>query len=54
MNIYEETTEEKFYYDSYTGTYWVHDEEWSEPREFTENELENELGHELFHELSHE
>ena len=31
--------EEKFYYDSFTGTYFLHDEEWEEPREFTEDEL---------------
>ena len=38
--IYEENTiEEKFWYDSYTGTYWLHDEEWEEPTEFTEDEL---------------
>lgn len=38
--IYEDNTiEEKFYYDNYTGTYWLHDEEWAEPMEFTESEL---------------
>tara|TARA_Y100000592_G_C5265665_1_gene219413 strand:+ start:198 stop:371 length:174 start_codon:yes stop_codon:yes gene_type:complete len=38
--IYEdETIEEKFWYDSYTGTYWLADEEWAEPMEFTEDEL---------------
>lgn len=31
--------EEKFYYDSFTGTYFLHDEEWEEPMEFTEDEL---------------
>lgn len=31
--------EQKFYYDSFTGTYFLHDEEWEEPREFTEDEL---------------
>ena len=29
----------KFYYDSFTGTYFLHDEEWEEPMEFTEDEL---------------
>ena len=42
MNIYEETIDEKFWYDSYTGTYWLADEEWEEPREFTEDELASE------------
>lgn len=38
--IYEDNTiEEKFWYDSFTGTYWLQDEEWSEPMEFTEDEL---------------
>ena len=38
--IYEDNSvEEKFYYDNYTGTYWLHDEEWTEPMEFTEEEL---------------
>jgi hypothetical protein len=27
------------YYDTYTGTYFLHDEEWEEPMEFTEDEL---------------
>ena len=39
FNSTEDTTEEKFWYDSYTGTYWLSDEEWEEPREFTEDEL---------------
>jgi hypothetical protein len=34
--------EEKFYYDSFTGTYFLHDEEWEEPMEFTEQEAINE------------
>ena len=34
--------EEKLYYDSFTGTYFLHDEEWGEPREFTEQEAINE------------
>ena len=38
--IYEDNSvEEKFYYDTYTGTYFLHDEEWEEPMEFTEDEL---------------
>ena len=37
--MHENITEEKFWYDSYTGTYWLADEEWEEPREFTEDEL---------------
>ena len=38
--IYEDDTiEEKFWYDSFTGTYWLQDEEWAEPMEFTEDEL---------------
>mgnify|MGYP003127951530 FL=1 len=38
--IYEDDTiEEKFYYDNFTGTYFLHDEEWEEPMEFTEDEL---------------
>ena len=38
--IYEDDTiEEKFYYDSFTGTYFLQDEEWEEPMEFTEDEL---------------
>lgn len=39
FNNSEDTTEEKFYYDNFTGTYFLHDEEWEEPREFTEDEL---------------
>ena len=35
----DNSTEEKFWYDSYTGTYWLSDEEWEEPMEFTEDEL---------------
>ena len=39
-HIYEDgTIEEKFYYDNFTGTYFLHDEEWEEPMEFTEDEL---------------
>ena len=42
-HIYEDKTiEEKFYYDNFTGTYFLHDEEWEEPMEFTEDELEQE------------
>ena len=37
--IGEDAVEEKFYYDSFTGTYFLHDEEWEEPMEFTEDEL---------------
>lgn len=41
--IYEDNTiEEKFWYDSFTGTYWLKDEEWAEPMEFTEDELVDE------------
>mgnify|MGYP001236933247 CR=1 FL=1 len=41
--IYEDDTiEEKFWYDSFTGTYWLQDEEWAEPMEFTEDELVDE------------
>lgn len=41
--IYEDKTiEEKFYYDNFTGTYFLRDEEWEEPMEFTEDELEQE------------
>ena len=41
--IYEDNAiEEKFYYDNFTGTYFLHDEEWEEPMEFTEDELEQE------------
>ena len=42
MNIHEETVEEKFWYDSYTGDHWLADEEWEELREFTEDELASE------------
>lgn len=38
-HIYEDETETKFYYDNFTGTYFLHDEEWEEPMEFTEDEL---------------
>jgi hypothetical protein len=38
-HIYEDETEKKFYYDNFTGTYFLHDEEWAEPMEFTEDEL---------------
>ena len=38
--IYEDDSiEEKFYYDNFTCTYFLHDEEWEEPMEFTEDEL---------------
>ena len=36
---YIEENMKKLEYDSFTGTYWLQDEEWSEPREFTEDEL---------------
>ena len=39
MSFDFDSVEEKFYYDSFTGTYFLHDEEWEEPREFTEDEL---------------
>ena len=29
----------KLEYDCFTGTYWLQDEEWEEPREFTADEL---------------
>ncbi len=38
-HIYEDETETKFYYDNFTGTYFLHDEEWEEPMEFTRDEL---------------
>ena len=41
-HIYEDETEKKFYYDNFTGTYFLHDEEWEEPMEFTEDELAEE------------
>ena len=42
-HIYEDSTiAEKVYYDNFTGTYFLHDEEWEEPMEFTEDELINE------------
>jgi len=42
-HIYEDDTiEEKFYFDNFTGTYFLHDEEWAEPMEFTKDELEQE------------
>ena len=39
MNDYIENNTDKLQYDSFTGTYWLHDEEWEEPRECTEDEL---------------
>ena len=39
MNDYMEENYNKLEYNSYTGTYWLHDEEWEEPMEFTEDEL---------------
>lgn len=39
MNDYMEENNNKLEYDSFSGTYWLHDEEWSEPQEFTEDEL---------------
>jgi len=42
-HIYEDSAfADKFYYDTFTGTYFLHDEEWEEPMEFTEDELINE------------
>ena len=39
-HIYEDSTiADKFYYDSSTETYSLHNEEWEEPMEFTEDEL---------------
>ena len=37
-----EENNNKLQYDSFTGTYFLHDEEWEEPMEFTEEELEQE------------
>ena len=42
MNDYMEENYNKLEYDSFSGTYWLYDEEWSEPQEFTEDELINE------------
>lgn len=42
MNDYIEDNINKLEYDCFTGTYWLQDEEWEEPREFTEDELINE------------
>ena len=39
---YIEENMNKLQYDSFTGTYWLQDEEWEEPREFTAEELINE------------
>jgi hypothetical protein len=39
MNDYIEENNNKLQYDSFTGTYFLHDEEWEEPMEFTEDEL---------------
>lgn len=40
--IYEDDTiEEKFYYDNFTGTYFLHDDKGGEPIEFTEQEAIN-------------
>jgi hypothetical protein len=42
MNDCIEENNNKLQYDSFTGTYFLHDEEWEEPMEFTEDELINE------------
>ena len=42
MNDYMEQNNNKLQYDSFTGTYFLHDEEWEEPMEFTEDELAQE------------
>ena len=42
VNDYMEQNNNKLQYDSFTGTYFLHDEEWEEPMEFTECELEKE------------
>ena len=42
MNDYMEENYNKLEYSSYTQSFWLHDEEWEEPREFTEEELINE------------
>ena len=42
MNDYIEENNNKLQYDSFTGTYFLNDEEWEEPMEFTECELEKE------------
>lgn len=39
---YMKANESRLSYDSFTGTYWLQDEEWEEPIEFTEDELINE------------
>ena len=39
MNDYIEDNINKLEYDCFTGTYWLQDEEWEEPREFTADEL---------------
>ena len=36
---YIEDNLNKLQYDCFTGTYWLQDEEWAEPREFTSDEL---------------
>ena len=42
MKDYIEENNNKLQYDSFTGNYFLHDEEWEEPMEFTEEELEQE------------
>ena len=42
IDDYIEENLNKLDYDSFTGTYWLQDEEWEEPIEFTEDELINE------------
>lgn len=42
VNDYMEQNNNKLQYDSFTGTYFLHDEEWEEPMEFIECELEKE------------
>jgi hypothetical protein len=39
---YMEANASRLSYDNFTGTYWLQDEEWEEPIEFTEDELINE------------
>ena len=36
---YIEDNLNKLQYDCFTGTYWLQDEEWAEPREFTSEEV---------------
>jgi hypothetical protein len=42
IDDYIEENLNKLEYDSFSGTYWLQDEEWEEPREFTADELINE------------